>query len=192
MITLECEYCGSEYYGERLSSKYCCDSHKTLASRLRKHNEEIEYERQLQQAELDETISRIEENRKRMDKQAAAELSERMRVADEERKKYKEQQTIKDEMRRKAEKDRRRVEREKLAEKAALNFKLTGLGIISAIGLANLFFNLSSEQDNNVNKPDDKQSNSSYSDKLSENQDKDNKPSNESNFSEMSDNELLE
>ena len=159
MITLECEYCGSEYYAERLSSKYCCDSHKTLASRLRKHNEEIEHERQLQQAELDEIMSRIEENRKRLEKQATAELAERMRVAIEEQKKYKEQQTIKDEMRRQREKDRRTAENKKRAEKADLDFKLTGLGIISGIGLLNLFIKSIATQVTKPWKQEEKQPN---------------------------------
>lgn len=36
MIILECEYCGATYYAERISSKYCSDSCKTMAYRKRK------------------------------------------------------------------------------------------------------------------------------------------------------------
>ena len=32
----ECEHCGGPIKGRRGDSKYCCDSHKTLASRKRK------------------------------------------------------------------------------------------------------------------------------------------------------------
>ena len=158
-MLIECQYCGSEFEAERSSAKYCSDSHKTLANRERRHLEAIEYERQLQQAELDETISRIEENRKRIDKQAAAELSERIRVADEERKQYKEQQTIKDENRRQDVNDRRRVECERSAERADLKLKLTGIGIISAFGLMNFFLNQKSVLNKNSDTPAVKQPN---------------------------------
>lgn len=180
MIRLECEYCGSEFEAERSSAKYCCDSHKTLASRERKHDEEVEYERQLQQAELNERRSRIEENLKRQEKQAAAELAERRQIAANEQKAYKEQQTKKAELRRQKEKDRRRVEEKKRNEKADLDFKLIGLGVISVLGLANLFFNHNPKLSNNNNKPDDKQSDSLNPNKMPDNQYSDIKSNTES------------
>ncbi|MBK6965120.1 MAG: hypothetical protein IPH20_14570 [Bacteroidales bacterium] len=43
MILLECEYCGDSYQAERISSKYCSDSCKSMAYRKRK----VDYEQAL-------------------------------------------------------------------------------------------------------------------------------------------------
>ena len=168
MIRLECEYCGSEFQAERVSAKFCSDSHKVLFHRQQRRLDEIENKRQLQQDEFDEIKRGINEDKRKRKKQADDEFAERMRVADIEQRKRKEEQKLKDEKRRNEQKERQRVEREKRAENAALKFNLTGLGIISAIGLVNLFLNHKTEQ-NNVNNPDHNQSDSSNPDKMPDN-----------------------
>jgi hypothetical protein len=40
-IISTCEYCGVEFIAERSTAKFCCDSHKTLACRDRKHQQEV-------------------------------------------------------------------------------------------------------------------------------------------------------
>jgi hypothetical protein len=73
---ITCEYCGLEYLAVRSSRKYCCDSHKTMASRRRIEEikaEQLRYEQEMEQARLteikdteDRRLKKIrdEENRK--------------------------------------------------------------------------------------------------------------------------------
>jgi hypothetical protein len=54
MIKLECNHCGKEFSGERITAKYCSNSCKTLASRSRKAQEQKTHEYLVQQMLLEE------------------------------------------------------------------------------------------------------------------------------------------
>jgi hypothetical protein len=91
MIDTECEYCGTNYRAERISSKYCSNSCKSMAYRKRK----IDYELNL--IALKDQI------------QILAELEARNRLAYIAQKKKREREL----MERQIKADKRREEREK-------------------------------------------------------------------------------
>ncbi len=98
MIRMECEYCGREYLAERISSKYCSNSCRTMAYRKRK----AEYRQLLiileEQKRLEETY-----------KKYRAELDEQYHMDNIERQERLRQEDIE----RKAKREAERLEKEK-------------------------------------------------------------------------------
>lgn len=132
MIQIHCEYCGKSFFAERNSARYCCDSHKTLASRERKNLEVCELKMRQRQIASDAWERRLENERKEAEAKAANEAADRKRKEDEERKIYKERKQNR-------EFRKRMRENEAQAKKADLQLKLLGLGLCVAYGIANTF-----------------------------------------------------
>ncbi len=156
MITV-CSFCGAEFEAERSSARYCSDSHKVLFHRQLRQQEEMEYQQQQRQADFIETKRRIAEAQKKKDEQIKADFDEKMRLAslehkaqEELRRNIMEQQRLKD-------RELKKIQNEKSSEKANLKFKLAGLGILSALGIANLLLNNGTESDSSTKLADEMQ-----------------------------------
>lgn len=98
MIRMECEYCGREYLAERISSKFCSNSCRTMAYRKRK----AEYRQLLLVLEKQKVL---EESYKKY----RAELDERNRMDNIER----QEQLRQEEIERKSKLEAERLEKEK-------------------------------------------------------------------------------
>lgn len=146
-IITVCSFCGAEFEAERSSARYCCDSHKVLFHRQLRQQEEIEYQQQQRQSDFIETKRRIAEAQRNKDEQIKADFDEKMRIASLERKAQEEQRTKIMEQQRLKDREKKKLQNEKSSEKANLKIKLVGLGILSAIGIANLLFNNGTESD---------------------------------------------
>jgi len=85
MIVQECLYCGAEFDAERSTAKYCCDSHKTLAYRQRREQEEFEESERCRQAAFEKYQLQLFEERKIKANQEEAERAEQHRKLEAER-----------------------------------------------------------------------------------------------------------
>ncbi len=156
MITV-CSFCGAEFEAERSSARYCCNSHKVLFHRQLRQQEEMEYQQQQRQADFIETKRRIAEAQIKKDEQIKADFDEKMRIAslehkvqEEQRRKIMEKQHLKD-------REKKKIQNEKSFEKANIKLKLAGLGILSAISIANLLLNNGTESDSSTKLADEMQ-----------------------------------
>jgi len=137
----QCEYCGDEFEAIRDNAKYCCDSHRSLANRKRRRNEELEYERERQQEEYDDMCRIRDEEQRKREEQALAQQAEQNLIKEAERKTCDEQHRKDDEQRRIKQNEKRKKESEKRLQKAEMNFKLKVLGGVALFGIVNHFFN---------------------------------------------------
>lgn len=157
----QCKYCGDEFEAIRDSAKYCCDSHRSLANRQRRRDEEIEYERECQQEEYDEFCRIRDEEQRKKEEQALAQLAERNLIKEAERKTREEQRRNEEQVRRTKQEEKRKKENEIRLKKAETNFKLKVFAGAALFGIVNHFIN-STEDLHKDEKKAEKPSESSY------------------------------
>ena len=149
-IITVCSFCGAEFEAERSSARYCCDSHKVLFHRQLRQQEEMVHQQQQRQSDFIETKRRIADAQRKKDEQIKADFDEKMRLADIEHKAQGEQRTKIMEQQHLKDREKKKIQNEKSSEKANLKFKLAGLGILSAIAIANLLLNNGTESDSST------------------------------------------
>jgi len=137
----QCEYCGDEFEAIRDSAKYCSDSHRSLANRQRRRNEEIEYERECQQEEYDEMCRISDEEQLKREEQAIAQQAEQKLIKEAEHKIREEQRRIDEQQRRIKQDEKREKESKIILQKAEINLKLKVLGGVALFGIIGNFLN---------------------------------------------------